>query len=118
MDLRASLSETYSRAGVRCGGRWWASRMEMPASRGEEIISFNAIFLFYFFAAKDRSIQRNSNGKSVGSWIKPAKKGYHRYQVIKSGGGVRARANSTAYRYSEKQEEKREKDCDLQSQTG
>lgn len=71
MDLRASLSETYSRAGVRCGGRWWASRMEMPASRGEEIISFNAIFLVL---QKTKSIQRKSNEKSVGSWIQPAKK--------------------------------------------
>lgn len=71
MDLRASLSETYSRAGVRCGGRWWASRMEMPASRGEEIISFNAIFLVL---QKTKSIQRKSNEKSVVSWIQPAKK--------------------------------------------
>lgn len=54
MDLRASLSETYSRAGVRCGGRWWASRMEMPASRGEEIISFNAIFFFFFCSKRQK----------------------------------------------------------------
>lgn len=37
--FRRRRSETYSRAGRIWGGRWWASRMEVPASSGEDILS-------------------------------------------------------------------------------
>lgn len=46
--LRLRRSETYSSAGTTCGGRWWASRMEVPASSGEEILSLRDIMSVSF----------------------------------------------------------------------
>lgn len=40
--LRDSLFEAYSRACVRCGGRFCESRMEGPASRGEDMLCFKS----------------------------------------------------------------------------
>jgi hypothetical protein len=39
--LRESLLETYSRAWVRCGGRFCESRMDGPASRGDDMRCFS-----------------------------------------------------------------------------
>ncbi len=43
-DFLASLLDVYSRAGVRAGGSCWPSRMDVPASRGGEMRSFNDMF--------------------------------------------------------------------------
>lgn len=37
MALRANLLEAYSRAWVRCVGIFWESRIEGPASSGDDI---------------------------------------------------------------------------------
>jgi len=37
IPLRARRVEAYSNAEVRCGGKLWASRIEVPASRGDEM---------------------------------------------------------------------------------
>ncbi len=40
--LRASLFDAYSRVAVNCGGRLCASRIDLPASRGDEIRCFES----------------------------------------------------------------------------
>jgi hypothetical protein len=44
--FRVSRLDVYSRAPVNCGGRLCVSRIDLPASRGDEMRCFDSVILF------------------------------------------------------------------------
>lgn len=56
--MRARRREAYSRASLRWVGRLWVSRMEVPASRGVEIVFLRDIFGSCLGRGRERETRR------------------------------------------------------------